>query len=397
MSGHLPHLSVVSFSATSVDNRLVQITVAVACSYPGWIDKNNKRNTHMGLKTYSTLSALLLTLPLPLLANDIYVGAKTGWVHGHNACESQRLSCDNDALGAGIFAGYELNDWLALEAGYNYFGNMKADYPALGHSDITAPYTGKVQGIELGAKPYWDLNESTSLFAKVGTLAWWTDVTGDEVGYQHTASDNGWSPMLGAGLEMAMTDNLSARLEYQWFHNVGGSDTGGSSINMLSAGVAYRFGAKTAEPVVAAAPVAAPAQPEKVEAMTLQLDEVAGGVLFQYNSATLTSAMEEALQPVLKRLLDYPQALLTIQAHTDSRGSLAYNQKLSERRAKSVEKYFLSKGIAPSRLTLDAKGETLPIADNNTDAGRAQNRRVNLTSPAFGINESANNNMGTIK
>jgi OOP family OmpA-OmpF porin len=338
----------------------------------------------MGIKTYAVVPALLLTLPLPLLANDTYVGAKAGWVHGHNACESHSLACDNDALGAGVFAGYELNDWLALEAGYNYFGDMKADYPALGNSDVTAHYTGQVQGIELGAKPYWDLNESTSLFAKVGTLAWWTDVTGNEVGYQHTASDNGWSPMLGAGLEMAMTDNLSARLEYQWFHNVGGSATGGSSINMLSAGMAYRFGSKSVTP----APVTAPAQPEQVEAMNLQLSEITGKVMFEYSSATLTPAMVEALQPALKRLQDYPQALLTIQAHTDNRGSLAYNQKLSERRAMAVNNYFVSKGIAVSRLTLDAKGETMPIADNRTDAGRAQNRRVTLSSPAFNVEKS---------
>lgn len=341
----------------------------------------------MRIKIVTIASTLLLTMPFTVLANDIYVGAKAGWVHGHNACESQRRTCDNDALGAGIFAGYELNDWLALEASYNYFGNMKADYTARGHNDVTASYTGKVQGIELGAKPYWDLNESTSLFAKLGTMAWWTDVTGEEVGYQHSASDYGWSPMLGAGLEMAMTDNLSARLEYQWFQNVGGSSTGGSSINMLSAGLAYHFGSKVAETVVAA-PVAAPVQPEKVDAMILQLSEVAGDIRFEYNSSTLTPAMVDALQPALKRLQDYPQALLTIQAHTDSLGSLVYNQRLSERRAQSVASYFKNKGIVASRLILDAKGETQPIADNRTDTGRAQNRRVTLISPAFNVEKS---------
>ncbi|MGL6350053.1 MAG: OmpA family protein, partial [Aeromonas sp.] len=191
----------------------------------------------------------------------------------------------------------------------------------------------------------------------------------------------------GAGLEMAMTDNLSARLEYQWFHNVGGSATGGSSINMLSAGIAYRFGSKAAEPI-AVAPVTARVQPEKVKAMTMQLSEIASGVMFEYNSATLTPSMVDALQPALKRLQDYPQALLTIQAHTDSRGSQAYNQKLSERRAISVNNYFVSKGIAVSRLTLDAKGETMPVADNSTDAGRVQNRRVTLASPAFSVEQS---------
>lgn len=339
----------------------------------------------MNLTKYTGMSVMLLT-PLLANANDIYVGAKAGWVHGHNACESHRLTCDNDELGAGLFAGYEVNDWLALEAGYNYFGKMKAVYPALGHSDIAAPYSGEAQGIELGAKPYWKLNDTTSLFAKVGTLAWWTDVTGEEVGYQHTASDNGWSPMLGAGVEMAMSDNLSARLEYQWFHNVGGDSTGGSSINMLSAGLSYRFGSSAPEPV-AAVPAPPPVQP--VPAMTLQLDEVSGGVLFAFDSATLAPAMVDALQPALKRLQDYPQALLTIQAHTDSRGSLVYNQALSERRAMSVSNYFVGQGISPSRLMLDAKGETQPVADNRTEEGRAQNRRVMLTSPAFNMETTA--------
>ncbi|MGL4930947.1 MAG: outer membrane beta-barrel protein, partial [Plesiomonas sp.] len=242
----------------------------------------------MRIKSYVGVSALLL--PLSIFANEAYVGAKAGWVHGYNACESHRLTCDNDTMGAGVFVGYELNDWLALEAGYNYFGNLKADYPALGHSNVTAPYIGKVQGIEIGIKPFWDLNERTSLFAKVGTLAWWSDVTGNEVGYQHTASDNGWSPMLGVGLAMAMTDNLSARLEYQWFHNVGGSDTGGSDINMLNVGLAYRFSTRTVEPI-AATSVAVPVLPEKGEAITIQLSDLAGEVLFAYNSPIFTLAM----------------------------------------------------------------------------------------------------------
>lgn len=195
--------------------------------------------------------------------------------------------------------------------------------------------------------------------------------------------------MLGAGFAIAITDNISARLEYQWFHNVGGSNTGGSSINLLSAGINYRFGFKNVEPNLAtnivAKPHAAPVQPEKIDAMTLQLSDIAGEVLFASNSAIFTPVMVNAVQQPLKRLLDYPEAKVIIQAHTDNRGSQAYNQQLSERRAQSVASYFESKGIAASRLIIDAKGETQPIADNLTDAGRAQNRRVTLTSPAFTV------------
>ncbi|MBS4689625.1 outer membrane beta-barrel protein [Aeromonas sobria] len=97
----------------------------------------NEKNTHIALFCTFIMS------PMSALANEnFYIGAKTGWVHGTNACESHRLACDNDALGGGVFAGYELSDWLALEAGYNYFGKMKADYPALANSNITAGYTG---------------------------------------------------------------------------------------------------------------------------------------------------------------------------------------------------------------------------------------------------------------
>ncbi|MNW14674.1 Outer membrane porin F precursor [compost metagenome] len=64
--------------------------------------------------------------------------------------------------------------------------------------------------------------------------------------------------------------------------------------------------------------------------------------------------------------------------HTDSQGSDAYNQALSERRASSVAEYLISQGLAPSKVTSQGRGESEPIADNETDAGRAQNRRVEL-------------------
>jgi len=63
---------------------------------------------------------------------------------------------------------------------------------------------------------------------------------------------------------------------------------------------------------------------------------------------------------------------------TDSIGSDAYNQALSERRASSVAQYLLSQGVAPNKLTSEGKGESQPVADNETDEGRAKNRRVEL-------------------
>lgn len=193
---------------------------------------------------------LLLFFSPYLLANSWYAGGKAGWVHGTHACDSHSLSCDANSLGAGVYAGYMANHWLDLEVGYNYLGEIHADYPALGHTDLTALYTGKVQGLELSVKPHWDINKSLALFAKAGTLAWSADVTGNEVGYQYEASENGWSPMLGTGLEIDISDSLFARIEYQWFYHVGGGSTGGGTVNMLSMGIAYRFGIATSTPVV---------------------------------------------------------------------------------------------------------------------------------------------------
>lgn len=67
-----------------------------------------------------------------------------------------------------------------------------------------------------------------------------------------------------------------------------------------------------------------------------------------------------------------------IQGHTDSKGTAAYNQKLSERRAKAVADYLAAHGINEGRVTVVGYGETMPVADNKTEEGRAHNRRVVL-------------------
>jgi OOP family OmpA-OmpF porin len=69
---------------------------------------------------------------------------------------------------------------------------------------------------------------------------------------------------------------------------------------------------------------------------------------------------------------------ITIVGHTDSDGNDAYNQKLSETRATAVMQYFLEKGISSGRMKAIGKGESFPIADNKTDAGKAQNRRIEI-------------------
>lgn len=102
------------------------------------------------------------------------------------------------------------------------------------------------------------------------------------------------------------------------------------------------------------------------------------GVNFEFDSDTLTADAKTVLDTVAESLVAWPDVNVEIEGHTDSKGSDAYNLKLSDRRAHSVMAYLESKGIAASRMTAKGSGEKQPIADNKTEEGRAKNRRVEL-------------------
>jgi outer membrane protein OmpA-like peptidoglycan-associated protein len=103
------------------------------------------------------------------------------------------------------------------------------------------------------------------------------------------------------------------------------------------------------------------------------------GVNFETNSAKLTSDSSEALDRVARSLKDWPDVKVEIGGYTDSVGSEAHNLSLSKARAQSVLDYLVKRGIDSSRLVAKGYGETDPIADNGSAAGRAKNRRVELT------------------
>ena len=125
-------------------------------------------------------------------------------------------------------------------------------------------------------------------------------------------------------------------------------------------------------PEAAPAPAAAPPQDEVIVLSDL------GDVLFAFDSATLTPAAEATLDTVVEKLRGADVLAIKVDGHTDSVGSDAYNQGLSERRAASVVDYLISQGVAAQKLSSQGLGESKPMADNGTDAGRAQNRRVEI-------------------
>jgi outer membrane protein OmpA-like peptidoglycan-associated protein len=100
------------------------------------------------------------------------------------------------------------------------------------------------------------------------------------------------------------------------------------------------------------------------------------GILFDVNKDVLRPESTPVLEELRQALADHADLKVAIEGHTDNTGEDAHNQALSERRAQAVVKYLSGAGIAADRLKAEGKGETAPVADNNTAAGREQNRRV---------------------
>ncbi len=104
-----------------------------------------------------------------------------------------------------------------------------------------------------------------------------------------------------------------------------------------------------------------------------------GNITFAFDSSGLQSQFYPVLDNVAGTLNQYNQTVIEVAGHTDNVGSDAYNQQLSTQRANAVAAYLNGKGVMQQRMIVVGAGETRPVASNDTDAGRAQNRRVEIT------------------
>lgn len=101
-------------------------------------------------------------------------------------------------------------------------------------------------------------------------------------------------------------------------------------------------------------------------------------ITFDFNSAALKPQFHSVLNNVATTLNEYGQSRIEVIGHTDSIGSDAYNQRLSEQRASAVAGYLSNRGISQGRMAVIGAGESRPVASNDTESGRAQNRRVEI-------------------
>ena len=178
------------------------------------------------------------------------------------------------------------------------------------------------------------------------------------------------------GLSAQVSDDLQANVGYRGFHVNNIDDTSLSVKHKgLTFGVTYMFGKKAAAavvvpPVVIVQPPVVVVQPAKK--IVLQ------SVLFDFDKDTL----QQQAYPILAKVIDVanqnPNWTYLLVGNADSKGTDAYNKDLSLRRVKTVQNYLIDQGIPSRLLSIDEKGESHPIATNETEEGRTQNRRVEI-------------------
>lgn len=118
--------------------------------------------------------------------------------------------------------------------------------------------------------------------------------------------------------------------------------------------------------------------PEVTEEVQKQLNDYARTILFDTGRSSIKAESTSVMVDIITILNEYPTAKFSVEGHTDSQGGATTNQKLSESRANSVRDFLIDKGVDAGRLASVGYGEDKPIATNNTRAGRAQNRRVEI-------------------
>lgn len=310
-----------------------------------------------------TIVACLASLASPVANAEFYLGGKIGQTWLDDSCKSGR-QCDDESFGGGIYVGYDLFDNFAVEVGYDYLGDFESSFPKGDIDDDVKAFT-------LAPKFHIPVS-SFDLFAKFGA-AWMSHGDADDL-----------APMAAFGTEYNFTSKWAARLEYQYIYNFDDGDVDEMDSDSLFLGLTYRFGTnKPVPPVAKVEP--APAPVEVTEPPTVQMQTFTE--LFASNSVELHKSAEQYLAWVVEVMQKYPQANVRITGHTDSVGAEDYNQTLSENRAKAVAGYLYEQGIEPGRVTATGKGEMSPIASNDTEEGRKQNRRVEVMIDEFEIVE----------
>ncbi|MFN1581298.1 OmpA family protein [Vibrio rotiferianus] len=293
---------------------------------------------------------------------DTYIGGKLGYNSLNDACHLN-APCDDDSVAASMHIGYNFNEYVAAEYGIDYLGNFKANFNKPGLNTVD----GDLWALTLAPKFNLPLTDSWNLFAKVGAAYM---MAGDEKDFVPTGS---------LGAEYQINYNWSLRAEYQRYQDMSDDIINDMDADFFGIGFNYKFGSEpvvqeeVTQEVVETRPATRIVENEfPAQTATAQ---------FGLESAELQDA--SAFNGTVELMNTYPQAQVEINGYSDTTGSEAYNQQLTEKRAQAVAEYFQAEGIAADRMTVKGMGEANPVASNETREGREENRRVEAVVPAF--------------
>ncbi|QLK43873.1 OmpA family protein [Vibrio owensii] len=289
-------------------------------------------------------------------ASDFYVGGKVGISNVVNACENSN-NCDEESFSVGAYAGYDFNDYIAAEIGYDYLGSFDANFSKQNSGVVNKKLT--VSALTFAPKFSYPINNELDVFGKVGAAQLLSSSEGDMV---TTAA---------LGLEYAVNRNVTLRGEYQYFHDMQDKDIYNLDANVFALGVTYVFGEEER--------VQTQTEPELEEPITVVVSHptVKETVLFEFNAKTFSEEYHEGLKAIIVLMEQYPDTQATVLGYADPVGNPQYNLTLSQQRAEAVASFLIENGITSERLTVSGEGETDESQDD------ANNRHVDVTIDAF--------------
>lgn len=194
----------------------------------------------------------------------------------------------------------------------------------------------------------------------------------------HSGRDQSTLAIVGTGVKYYFTNNLYARAGVEADYAM---DNGKWDYSAL-VGLGVNFGGNAGATAPAPTPAPAPEPTPEPEAPVAQVVRVELDVKFDFDKSVVKPNSYGDVKNLADFMAQYPATNVEVAGHTDSVGPDAYNQKLSQRRADAVKQVLVKDGVAPSRVTAVGYGESRPVADNATEAGRAVNRRVEASVEA---------------
>lgn len=304
--------------------------------------------------------------------NTWYTGAKVGWSSYHKTGlydgALNNPHTHKDQFGAGAYVGYQANQYIALELGYDWLGRMTY------RGDDSGAY--KAQGIQFATKLSYPIMNDLDLYTRLGGMGYYADTTVHLDGVSAKNHDTGISPLTAVGVEYAITPSIATRLDYQWVYNVGSKNEIGARPNnsLLSLGVVYRFGQNQNQltPVMMEVPVV------ETKHFTLKSD-----VLFTFAKSNLKPEGRQVLDQLYGELssINPQDGSIIVLGFTDRIGSEQANQKLSEQRAKSVISYLVSKGIPADKISARGLGKSNPATGSTCDKVEARAALIDCLAP----------------